>query len=322
LHERLSELAKQKKTHVVLETSSHALALDRVYGCRFDAGVITNITHEHLELHGSKQQYIKDKSKLIEYSRAIALNRDDENFEELKQIAAGKQAITFGMAKADVSVTALSFDPFSFTITTPKGAVTVNPKLYPIEFNVYNCLAAASVALLLGIELSAIKRGIEKGEQVRGRMNVFQWNGRTLVVDFAHTPDSLEKVLSHLKKRTKKRVIVVFGSAGERDVLKRSLMGAIAAKLADLSILTNEDPRFEDENKILDEIAQGFKKHSKTNYLKIPDRIEAIKKAMDLSQPGDIILLAGKGHEQSIEIKGKKIPYDEIEVLKECIAQK
>ncbi len=321
----LARMRDQGNRCVVLETSSHGLALQRVTGCEYDVAVFTNIAHEHLDFHQTEAAYREAKARLIDITAAsfdkgipktAVLNRDDPSYAYLVQRPIA-QRLTYGLQlDADLKARRIDASPkgIHFDALTPAGDLTVNLRLGG-RWNVYNALAAAGAALVLRVPLNQIREGLESVDTVTGRMEAVDIGQPfSVVIDYAHTPQSLEKVLRELRPVTSGRLIAVFGSAGERDREKRAWMGEIAARLADYAVFTNEDPREEDARRIIDEIAAGAEEvgwRSGPNYACIEDRSEAIAHAVGEAQPGDTLLLAGKGHERSILIGRDKLPWDE-----------
>ena len=337
----LAEMRRERVDFGVIESSSHGLALRKLLDCAYDVAVFTNITHEHLDFHGTFEQYRQDKALLFEYlssekpkpflkfPKTAIINQDDPNAEFFKQRtleAAAKHSrkvliLTYGLEHpADVTAYQIESDArrLDYSARTPLGEVRLNLSL-PGRFNVYNSLAAVCTGITLGLSLEEIKRGLESVKGVPGRMEsiiVSETQPFSVIVDYAHNPDSLEQVLKTLRPLTPGRLIVLFGSAGERDLSKRSMQGAVAARLADFAIFTNEDPRLEDENKIIAEIAVGAEKlgwQEGSQFLNIADRRIAIKTAFERARAGDTVLLAGKGHEQCIIIGPEKVPWDDRE---------
>ena len=311
---------------VVLETSSHGLALHRVAGCEYDVAVFTNIAHEHLDFHGTLEAYQEAKASLIDITAGAAdkgilktavLNRDDPSFEFLEPRPIARR-ITYGRAPgSDLQLRAVEPHPGGLRLRAraPGGDLEVGLRLLG-SWNAHNALAAAGGALALGVEPDTIVRGLESVEAVPGRMErVDAGQPFTVVVDYAHTPQSLEKVLRELRPITAGRLIVVFGSAGERDREKRPIMGEIAARNADHAVLTDEDPRDEDPWQVIAEVAAGAEAagaRDGLDFARIQDRREAIAYAIAMARPGDTVLLAGKGHEHSIIGPGLQAsPWDE-----------
>lgn len=309
----------------VLEATSHALALDRVTACAFDTAIVTNVTHEHLDFHGTWENYLAAKAHLLELVQESAgekpgqkvaiLNRDDRSYAHLHGRVPIAE-ISYGLGAADVTATGIVESPSGtrFRLQTPWGATAVETHLVG-QFNIYNCLAAATAALAEGIPLAAIAEGLATARAVAGRMErIDQGQPFQVIVDYAHTADSLEKVLRVLRPGTPGRLIVVFGSAGERDREKRPAMGAVAAHLADYAVITNEDPRREDAEAILRDIATGAVAAGATEggtFACLVDRQDAIAHAFALASEGDTVLLAGKGHEQCMFVGEEKLPWDD-----------
>ncbi len=317
----------------VIEATSHGLALQRVRGCAFDVGVITNITHEHLDFHGTIENYRQAKAQLFEMlnpagekSLAIQpiaiLNRDDVSYEVLKPYCA-VPILDYGFNQAaavravDVQLEA---NCTRFHALLPGAEIDIETQLVG-RFNISNCLAAIATTYSLGVKPTDIACGLSGISGVTGRMErIDEGQPFMVIVDYAHTPDSLEKVLSILRPLTTGKLLAVFGSAGERDVQKRPIMGQIAAQMSDFFVITDEDPREEDREQILHEIARGAEsagKHEGRDFLCIADRTQAIALAFAHAQAGDTVLLAGKGHEQSIIIGREKIPWDDRRVARE-----
>ena len=333
----LRSLLDANVTHAVIEATSHGLELQRVHGCNFDIGVITNITHEHLDFHKTIDAYRRakarlfemldaDRSKEVERRPAAILNRDDVSYEVLKpycRVPIFDYGIdtTAAVRAVDVQLHAYST---RFRVILPDSECMIETQLVG-RFNVSNCLAAIATAYSQGISTTDIARALATVRGVAGRMErIDEGQPFTVVVDYAHTPDSLEKVLATLRPLTQGKLMVVFGSAGERDVQKRPLMGRIAAQMADFFVITDEDPREEDRERILREIAVGAEaigKRQGHDFLCIADRGEAIRTAFTYAQKGDTVLLAGKGHEQSIIIGREKLPWDDRQVAREQLRQ-
>lgn len=290
--------------YMILEVTSHALNQFRVWGVKFDIGVITNVTHEHLDYHKTLECYLQTKARLIKRISVAILNRDDKHFEKLKKLTSGK-VVSFGLTKQ------ADFNPLKFPLRL----------VIPGEYNMYNALAAAAVAVNLGVRTKFIKESLEKFETLPGRMQEVKNNlGIKVVVDFAHTPNALDNALRSLKLNMKNasnatKLITVFGCAGDRDVLKRPLMGEVSAKLSDTTILTDEDPRNEDSNKIAEEIAAGARgagAREGENLFKEPDREKAIKLAIKMANKGDVVGIFGKGHETSMNYSGVEKPWSDV----------
>ncbi len=277
---------------LVLEVTSHGLDQYRAWGVRFDVGVITNITHEHLDYHKTWENYFQAKAKLIKLVKVAVLNRAEDHFSRLGKLTTGK-VVSFGLTK-QADFNPLKF-PFKLNI--------------PGQYNVLNALAASAVAVHYGVDTKVIKHTLEHFSSLEGRMNeVKNDRGIKIIVDFAHTPNALKEALQALKKTTSGRLIAVFGSAGARDIEKRGLMGEISAKYADITVITAEDPRGELE-KINAQILAGTQKSSGIlgkNVFIEGDRQKAITLAINkLAAKGDTVGIFGKGHEKSMNYNGQ-----------------
>jgi len=329
----LQQMVETDVTYAIIESTSHGLDLQRVRGCAFDIGVVTNITHEHLDFHGTIEKYRRAKARLFEMLdpaqdkglgiQPIAiLNRDDVSYEIVKPFCR-VPILDYGLDNAagvravDIQLHANST---RFRAILPGAEIDVETQLVG-HFNVSNCLAAIATAYYLGAKPADVALGLAGVTGVTGRMErIDVGQPFTVIVDYAHTPDSLEKVLSILRPLTEGKLLLVFGSAGERDIQKRPIMGQIAAQLSDFFVITDEDPREEDREQILREIANGAVtagKHEGRDFLCVADRTQAIAAAFNRAQARDTVLLAGKGHEQSIIIGSEKIPWDERRVARE-----
>lgn len=319
IHETLYKMLEEKVEDCIMEVSSHALDLNRVKYMEFDIGVFTNLSKDHLDYHKTVEEYFNRKLKLfLKTKRYNIINIDDTHGQKIVEMVRDRVGLlTYGIKnKADIFATdvELTLSKVKFNLNTPKGKrkITLNT---PGEFSIYNALAAASVAYAYNVELDIMKNGLESLKGVRGRFEVVQTNtDYTVIIDFAHTADGLEKVLTVINQFAKGRKIVVFGAGGNRDKSKRPEMGETVGKHADLSIVTSDNPRFEEPEKIVDDVIKGVLK-SKGEYVKIVDRKEAIKYALNNARKNDIILLAGKGHETYTIIKDNKIPFDERKIV-------
>ncbi len=313
----LAQMVAAGLTHVILETTSHGWAQYRVDACEMDIAVVTNITHEHLDEHGSYENYRAAKARLFESLRLTkpkagkqiglaVLNKDDSSFNYLSQIGTAK-SVTYGITSdailgaADIADTPSGL---SFTVSEKNWTVPVKCQLAG-AFNVANCLAAFAAAVYgLQIAPQIAAEGISKLQGIPGRMErIYLGQNFTTMVDFAHTPNALKNALEAARALTTGRVIVIFGSAGLRDREKRRLMAEIAAEFADFAILTAEDPRAESLENILAEMAAGAEKKGGVegeNFWRVPDRGAAIRYGLTLAEAGDVVLACGKGHEQSM----------------------
>ncbi|HEX5395067.1 MAG TPA: UDP-N-acetylmuramoyl-L-alanyl-D-glutamate--2,6-diaminopimelate ligase [Candidatus Saccharimonadales bacterium] len=329
LMQRLKQMKKAGTKWLVLETTSHALAQNRVWGIPISVAVMTNITHEHLEYHGTFERYREAKLKLFKLAnrnkkglRAGVINADDPSAGLFA--AAIANPLTYGLKSGDLRASGVKMaadgSSFKAKIGTTNYALRTN---LPSGFNVYNSLAAASVGHIIGLSKQQIEQGIAALESVEGRMNTIdEGQPFTVIVDYAHTPDSFEKMFKELRPVVKGKIIVMFGSAGRRDTAKRPIQGELAGKYCDEVVLTEEDDRDEDGNKILEAIAKGAQKAGKIrdkDLFLVLDRPTAIKFALGRAKAGDTVLLLGKGHEKTIERDDREDPYDEVKIARESL---
>ncbi len=324
----LAEMLEIGCQSAVMEVSSHALAQQRVEGMAFDVVIFTNLTHDHLDFHKTEAAYFEAKSRLFYAPAANApgyaiINRDDPWGEQLwadKDFE--RERISFGVHnKADVRAEDVSIGPGgnSLRIFSPWGKVSVRLKLLG-RFNVSNALAAFSAACALGVTPEAAGMALENAPQAPGRLEAIPaQQGFQVFVDYAHTQDALQNVLSTLREITPRRLVVVFGCGGDRDKRKRPLMGATAALLADYVVLTSDNPRSEIPGAILEQIAVGIEAQNKHEI--VEDRREAIRKALRMAGPGDVVLVAGKGHENYQELANTVTPFDDRQVVRECLKE-
>ncbi|HEX8731853.1 MAG TPA: UDP-N-acetylmuramoyl-L-alanyl-D-glutamate--2,6-diaminopimelate ligase [Ktedonobacterales bacterium] len=336
----LAEMVEAKTDCAILETTSSGLALHRVYGVHYDVAVATNITSEHLELHGTKEAYWRAKAMLFEAvdpamrkaaapkaPKACVLNVDDSAYEYLRGFCHAP-ILTYAIdAPADVRAERLDLraDGTTFDVRLPDGTVfTINTRLVA-RYNISNCLAAIATGYLFGVPAQRMADALASFSGVSGRMErIDMGQPFTVVVDYAHTADSLDKVLGVLRPLTAGRLIAVFGSAGDRDRVKRPAMGAVAARGADFFVITDEDPREEDAASILREIATGAEEagaREGEQFLCVVGRREGIGAAFAQARAGDTVLLAGKGHEQSIIIGKEKLPWDDRTVARDLLRE-
>jgi UDP-N-acetylmuramoyl-L-alanyl-D-glutamate--2,6-diaminopimelate ligase len=336
----LAEMVAAGITHVVLEATSHGLAQYRVDACEFDINVVTNITHEHLDFHQTYEAYRTAKArmftelasnypKLSNPPRGAVLNRDDRSYEYLADLVKDG-AISYGF---DPLADLRALDIFEhdsgmhFTASGRGYHVPIQTHLHGI-FNIYNCLAAAAAGLLvMNLEPQYVREGIAAFKGVPGRMEQIDYGQSfTAIVDFAHTPNALRSALEAGRRLAAEsgRVIAVFGSAGLRDRAKRRMMAETSVEVADLTVLTAEDPRTESLEKILEEMAQGAVSAGGVegkNFWRIPDRGEAIRYAVSIAKPGDVVLACGKGHEQSMCFGITEYAWDERTAMKAALSQ-
>jgi UDP-N-acetylmuramoyl-L-alanyl-D-glutamate--2,6-diaminopimelate ligase len=332
LQAMLREMVDHGCSAAVMEVSSHALAQHRVDGTRFAAGIFTNLTRDHLDFHGDMESYAAAKRRLFDMLPAGApavVNVDDPRGAAL---AAGRGAVTYAVHRAaDVTPAALSLslDGLEFDAATPAGTLHLRSRLVG-QPNVYNILAASAAAVALGLPLEAIERGIAALAGVPGRFELVTHGEEdvAVVVDYAHTDDALKNLLETARSLAPRRVITVFGCGGDRDRTKRPLMGAVASRLSDVVIVTSDNPRSEDPGAIIDEILLGIpggvqeerRPARGSRVLRVIDRRTAIERAVDLAEPGDLVVIAGKGHEKTQTIGDRTIRFDDVDVAREALA--
>jgi UDP-N-acetylmuramoyl-L-alanyl-D-glutamate--2,6-diaminopimelate ligase len=324
----LSEIVRAGGSHAVLEGSSHALALDRLWGCRFAAAVFTNLTRDHLDFHQTMENYFAAKRRLFEGSgagpaRCGIVNIDDPYGQKLGNVA--EQTITYGLSSgAQVSPKkfSLGLRGLDFVAETPVGKIDVRSPLVG-RTNVYNLLAAIATSIALSIPREAIETGISALTAVPGRFERIDLGQPFLVVvDYAHTDDALQKLLETARElHPNGRLITLFGCGGERDRSKRPLMGEAAGRLSDLVVLSSDNPRSEDPLKIINDALVGLQR-TPAKVLVEPDRERAIELALDRARPGDMVLLAGKGHETTQVLKDRTIEFDDREVARRILRQR
>lgn len=335
----LRQMVDAGLTHVVLETTSHGLSQHRVTGCEYDIAVVTNVTHEHLDYHGTYENYLAAKGRLFEMlgetipkpggvAHLSVLNRDDRSFDYLNGLPASRKCAYSLVQGADLYAEDIRHSPggLAFTAVGRDFRVPVTCRLVG-NFNVSNCLAALGATILgLGIDPLTAAKGIAALPGVSGRMEVVDLGQDfSAIVDFAHTPNALERALETVRALTKKRVIAVFGSAGLRDREKRRMMAEVSARMADITILTAEDPRTESLEGILAEMGAAAASRGGVEgktYFRIPDRGEAIRKAVQLAQPGDLVIACGKGHEQSMCFGTREYPWDDRTAMRAALAER
>jgi UDP-N-acetylmuramoyl-L-alanyl-D-glutamate--2,6-diaminopimelate ligase len=325
LQRLLREMVDEGVTHATLEVSSHALVQERVRGLRFSTAVFTNLTRDHLDFHGGFEAYFEAKRRLFtehlhEEGTAI-VNLDDEHGNRLAESLRGPRCRTFGFtpgAHFRPENLEVSLQGVRFLCTTPKGPAEVNSPLVGL-FNVSNLLGAIGASMALGLSPQEAANGVSSLQGVPGRMErVDEGQPFSVIVDYAHTDDALRNLLDTLRSLEPRRIITVFGCGGDRDRSKRPLMGSVAAQRSDLVIATSDNPRSESPSGILDEIAQGFRNHT-TPFKLIVDRREAIAVALRSAAPGDLVAIAGKGHEGTQTIRERKLPFDDRAVAREIL---
>jgi len=306
LNKLLKEMVDNNIKYTVLEVTSHGIAQHRIWGIKFLIGVITNVTHEHLDYHKNFENYLKTKSQLLQKSKYAVTNRNAAAFEGLMKYLGRKKVHTYGFDSTDD--------------TNLKELKEIKLKL-PGDYNKENALAAISVAKLLNLKRSAIKRGLEYTTDIKGRFNIIQETPIRVIIDFAHTPNALEQVLKEVKKTTKNRLHIIFGCAGERDRGKRAKMGKISVKYADKVILTAEDPRTENVRDINGQILEGVPTNDMAKIVCIENRKEAIYKMLkEYAGKGDTVIITGKGHEESMCFGKTEYPWNDITETKQILS--
>ena len=324
LQKLFRQMADAGCTHVVMEVSSHSLVLDRVAGIRFQVGVFTNLTQDHLDFHGTMEEYAAAKRKLFSQCERGCVNLDD-GWAAYMMEDGRCPFLTFSAGRNDADLTAkdirLSARGVRFAAVS-KDAIALTKLAIPGVFSVHNALGVMAVGLALGLRLEDCAEAMGSAKGVKGRVEPVPTDGDyTVLIDYAHTPDALENVLKTLRPLTTGRLIVLFGCGGDRDRAKRPIMGAIAEANADLCIVTSDNPRTEDPEEIIREILTGMKK--KKNSVKvICDRVKAIQWAIDNARAGDVILLAGKGHEDYQIIGQEKHHMDEREIVADILTMR
>lgn len=322
LMELFNNIAENGADYVVMEVSSHALALDRVTACRFDVGAFTNITQDHLDFHKTMEEYLKAKSILFDISNRGVINIDDSSSGYLLDNAKCDDVITYGI-KNDCLLKAsnISLEQSGIEFDLSYGAETERVKLgIPGEFTVYNAMTAVGCCLACGFELKDITEGLRGAGGVKGRIEVVDTPGTdyTVIIDYAHTPDGLLNVINAIRGFAKGRIVTVFGCGGDRDSSKRPIMGKIAGELSDFCVVTSDNPRTEDPEKIIGQVVEGVKQ-TDCEYEVITNRFSAIEYALDHAQKNDIILLAGKGHETYQVLGHDTICFDEREIVQKLL---
>jgi UDP-N-acetylmuramoyl-L-alanyl-D-glutamate--2,6-diaminopimelate ligase len=334
LQRYLREMVDNEMNYAVLEVSSHALALKRVEGCSFKAAAFTNFSQDHLDFHGSMDEYFSAKTKIFSYldkDGTAVLNSDDPMIRPLADTL-NCNVLTYGVEKGAmiraeniIDQTKMSRDQkhavpsgLSFDVQTPEERFRVNSSFIG-RFNVYNILASVGIAHSLGMSPDVIQKGICDAKPVTGRFENIDAGQKFLcIVDYAHTEDALRKLIAEVRHITEGRIITVFGCGADRDRTKRPLMGAAASELSDIVILTSDNPRTENPEKIIEDIVKGSKKNSYATY---PDRAEAIREAVLIAGEGDTVLVAGKGHEDYQEIHGTRHHFSDKEVVRKVLKE-
>ncbi|MCC5465003.1 UDP-N-acetylmuramoyl-L-alanyl-D-glutamate--2,6-diaminopimelate ligase [Pelosinus baikalensis] len=334
LQRLLAEMAEANMDYVVMEVSSHALALNRVAGCEFDVGIFTNMTRDHLDFHVTFERYLEAKTRLFQLlssrdnqkeGKTAIINTDDKAAAFILE-RTGCNTITYGIENyADLQAknTNIQAKGAEFDIIGSFGIMPLQLKITGL-FNVYNVLSAVGAALAEGIDVPIIKAALETFQSVSGRFELVDGGQPfSIIVDYAHTPDGLENILKTAQQIAKKRIIVVFGCGGDRDKTKRPIMGNLAVQYGNIVIATSDNPRTEDPENILSEIEVGIQESLTSGkiYEKIIDRRQAIERALHVAEADDIVIIAGKGHENYQILKDRTIPFDDKEVVKAIIKE-
>ena len=320
LQKLLHTMYEEKVSHCLMEVSSHALDLHRVDGCHFKIGIFTNLTQDHLDFHKTMERYAQAKAKLFQLCEIGILNHDSPYAAHMAKEATCK-VMTYGIdtpsdyTASDIHITAQGV---TYTLTTPEEKYQVEVPI-PGKFTVYNTLAVICAAKQLGLPMEHILQTLKQVKGVPGRVQSFNSpKGYSVLVDYAHTPDGLQNVLETIKQFAKGRILTVFGCGGDRDNTKRPLMGEVAAMYSDEVIITSDNPRSEDPLTILDQVEVGVKKHQ-VDYVKMEDRKEAIIHALSRANKEDVVLIAGKGHENYQILKDRIIHFDDSEIVRDFI---
>ncbi|MCR4692468.1 MAG: UDP-N-acetylmuramoyl-L-alanyl-D-glutamate--2,6-diaminopimelate ligase [Firmicutes bacterium] len=317
LHKIFAKMLKMGAEYVVMEVSSHALDLHRVYGLCYEVGVFTNLTRDHLDYHKTMENYFLAKAKLFSISKKGVINVDDEYGKRLSMLAPCEK-MTVGTKDANLLAQNIETDEKGSAFS-----VNYEGETHKIElgisgmFSVYNALCALAAALSCGVDINTAKKGLKNASGVKGRLEkVVTDTDYAVIIDYAHTPDGLENVLGAVNSFKKGRLIAVFGCGGDRDATKRPIMGDIGTRLSDIAIITSDNPRTEEPQKIIDDILKGVKTGE---YKVIKDRREAIGYALSIAKSGDVVLLLGKGQETYQILGTEKIHFDEREIVKEFL---
>lgn len=315
LQSLFSQMVDAGVEYVVMEISSHALELNRVYGCQFEVGAFTNLTQDHLDFHGTMDNYAKAKEKLFSISKTAVINTDDKYGINMAKNCSPKYTYGIYSDCTDRAENVLLMqNGVKFTVDGREIFLPI-----PGKFSVYNCLCAYCVSKALGILENDIAQFLKNAHGVKGRAEIVETNRDfTVMIDYAHTPDGIENILKTVRGFAKGRVVVLFGCGGDRDNTKRPIMGKMAASLSDFCIVTSDNPRSEDPEKIIDMVVEGVKKEN-TPYVIIENRKEAIEYAICNAKKDDVIVLAGKGHETYQILNDKTIHFDEREIVAEIL---
>lgn len=333
MQKMLRQMVREKCTHAVLEISSHAILQNRIWGINYDTAVLTNIGEDHLDYHGGFESYLRTKgllfSRLVRLKRKpkiqkiAVLNMDDPNYAYFDQFSSDR-TFTYGMTGGTCSAAdmQLKANGSKFLLKVPNNAVEIDMKL-PGEFNVSNALAATAVAMVNNVSVGTIKDALEKASTIPGRYEIVDGGQKyNIIVDYAHTAESLDNLLDLYKHLTPGRLFAVFGATGGgRDKGKRVKMGQAADNHADFIVVTDDDPYEEDRWQIVEDISKGIKREEGDNFWKIPNREEAIKMVLAMAKEGDTVVLAGKGAEEVQMTRKGPIPWDDRQVVRSLLGR-
>jgi UDP-N-acetylmuramoyl-L-alanyl-D-glutamate--2,6-diaminopimelate ligase len=325
LQATLAQMRKAKIDHLVLEVTSHGLAQHRLWGIPCDVAVMTNLTQDHLDYHGTMENYAAAKALLFaRRPRLMVLNKDDGWFNYFNKFQAAEQKMNYGtdeQAECRIASVQLHKDGSEIALLIDHQTELNLTTHLPGKFNVYNATAAATATYLMHVDIDNITKGIAALDKVPGRLErIDAGQPYDVIVDYAHTPDALKNVLETLKHLTKNRLILVFGATGDRDQMKRPIMGEIAARLADRIVVTDEESYSENPATIRDMVMQGIlASGGEAKVEEVPDRQKAIEKALSIARRGDTVLITGMGHEQYRIMNGKRVPWSEVKVVRELL---
>lgn len=322
LHQIFALMREEGADYVVMEVSAHAIALDKMAGVVCDVGILTNITQDHLDFFGDMDKYKETKLKFLsdEFCKTKVINIDDDIILDTFLSGRISNAVTFGLDNpSDVFAIKINYSMLGTTyfLNLCDNVGAVNTRLIG-EFNLYNAMGAATACLMLGVDTESIFLGLSTCDFVPGRCNIIPLkNGAYAVIDYAHTPDGLQKILTSIRQICKSRLYCLFGCGGNRDATKRPIMGQISAKFADFTVITSDNPRLEDPDSIIEQIKEGVTGIT-DQYICIQNRKEAILNTINSLSSGDVLVIAGKGAEDYMDIAGKKIPYSDFDCLQQA----
>lgn len=320
LMQLFKDMADNCVEYVVMEVSSHSLALSRIAACYFEVGAFTNITQDHLDFHSTMEEYLAAKAKLFKMCSSGVINHDDKAFDYLCENS-DCRILSYGIDSGDLQAenVKLNSDGVEFDLRYKNKTYSASLAI-PGKFSVYNALTAIGCTLALGFDIEQIISGLKSAKGVKGRIEVVPIEKDfTVIIDYAHTPDGIYNIISSIRDFAKGRVVTLFGCGGDRDKTKRPIMGKIAGELSDFCVVTSDNPRSEEPMSIIEDILVGVKE-SGCEYKVIENRFEAIEYILDNAKKDDIILLAGKGHETYQILKDREIGFDEREIVQKLIS--